>query len=110
VRQAQCALEVHGSNRGSWRDEGFFKRLLMGLQYEPQVIVTDKLRSYGVAQRQLLPGVEHRQSRYLNNRAENSHQPHATTRAADATIQIVSASPGLPLRPFTAISVPSDIN
>jgi putative transposase len=37
--------------------------------------VTDKLRSYGVAQRQLLPGVEHRQSRYLNNRAENSHRP-----------------------------------
>src|SRR4051794_11522904 len=45
----------------------FFKRLLKGLQYEPRVIVTDKLRSYGVAQHQLLPGVEHRQSRYLNN-------------------------------------------
>jgi len=29
----------------------------------------------GVAQRQLLPRVEHRQSRYLNNRAENSHRP-----------------------------------
>ena len=53
----------------------FFKRLLQGLQYEPRVIVTDKLRSYGVAQRQLLPGVEHRQSRYLNKRAENSHRP-----------------------------------
>ena len=53
----------------------FFKRLLQGLQYEPRVIVTDKQRSYGVAQRQLLPGVEHRQSRYLNNRAENSHRP-----------------------------------
>jgi putative transposase len=53
----------------------FFKRLLTGLQYEPRVIVTDKLLSYGVAQRQLLPGVEHRQSRYLNNRAENSHRP-----------------------------------
>jgi putative transposase len=39
------------------------------------VIVTDKLRSYGIAQRQLLPKVEHRQSRYLNNRAENSHRP-----------------------------------
>jgi putative transposase len=39
------------------------------------VIVTDKLRSYGVAKRQLLPDVEHRQSRYLNNRAENSHRP-----------------------------------
>ena len=45
------------------------------LQYVPRVIVTDKLRSYAVAQRQLLPKVEHRQSRYLNNRAENSHQP-----------------------------------
>src|ERR1700749_3575364 len=55
--------------------ERFFKRLLTGLHYEPRVIVTDKLRSYGVAQRQLLPGVEHRQSRYLNNRAENSHRP-----------------------------------
>jgi putative transposase len=45
------------------------------LQYVPRVIVTDKLRSYGVAQRELLPGVEHRQSRYLNIRAEHSHRP-----------------------------------
>jgi hypothetical protein len=37
------------------------------VQYVPRVIVTDKLRSYGVAQRQLLPGVEHRQSRYLTD-------------------------------------------
>jgi putative transposase len=53
----------------------FFRRLLKRLQYVPRVIVTDKLRSYGVAQRHLLPGVEHRRSRYLNNRAENSHRP-----------------------------------
>src|SRR4051812_11466873 len=53
----------------------FFMRLLTSLQYEARVIVTDKLRSYGVAQRQVLPHVEHRQSRYLNNRAENSHRP-----------------------------------
>ncbi len=52
----------------------FFKRLLTGLQYEPRGIVTDKLRSYGVAQRQLLPDVKHRQSRYLY-RAEHSHRP-----------------------------------
>jgi len=51
----------------------FFKKLLTGLQYVPRVIVTDKLRSYGVARRELLPQVEHQQSRYLNNRAENSH-------------------------------------
>jgi putative transposase len=53
----------------------FFRRLLKGLQYVPRVIVTDKLRSHGVAHRQLLPKAEHRQSRYLNNRAENSHRP-----------------------------------
>jgi hypothetical protein len=53
----------------------FFRQLLKGVQYVPRAIVTDKLRSYGVAQRQLLPGVEHRQSRYLHNRPENSHQP-----------------------------------
>jgi len=35
----------------------------------------DKLKSYGAAKREILPGVEHRQSRYLNNRCENSHRP-----------------------------------
>ena len=53
----------------------FFKRLLQGLEYEPRVLITDKLKSYGVAKRELLPDVEHRESRYLNNRAENSHRP-----------------------------------
>jgi hypothetical protein len=33
----------------------FFRRLLKGLQYVPRVIVTDKLRSYGVAQRSRMP-------------------------------------------------------
>jgi putative transposase len=53
----------------------FFRKLLKGLTYIPRVIVTDKLKSYGAAKREILPGVEHRQHRYLNNRAENSHQP-----------------------------------
>ena len=39
------------------------------------MLVTDKLRSYQAAHRAVMPSVEHRQSRYLNNRAENSHQP-----------------------------------
>jgi putative transposase len=42
----------------------FFRKLLKGLQYAPRVIVTDKLRSYAAAKRAILPGVEHRQSRY----------------------------------------------
>jgi putative transposase len=53
----------------------FFRQLLKGCQYVPRVLITDKLRSYGAAKREMLPGVEHRQHRYLNNRAEHSHQP-----------------------------------
>ena len=41
----------------------------------PRVIVTDKLRSYGAAHREVMPSVEHRSHKGLNNRAENSHQP-----------------------------------
>jgi putative transposase len=41
------------------------------LQYVPRVVVTDKLKSYGVARRALLPKVEHRQSRYLNGSGAN---------------------------------------
>src|SRR5687767_7445543 len=52
-----------------------FRKLLKRCQYIPRVIVTDKLRSDSAAKREVLPGVEHRQHRYLNNRAENSHQP-----------------------------------
>jgi putative transposase len=52
-----------------------FRKLLKGCQYVPRVLITDQLKSYGAAKRELLPGVEHRQHRYLNNRAENSHQP-----------------------------------
>ena len=53
----------------------FFRKLLKGCQYVPRVIVTDHLKTYGAARREVLPSVEHRQHRYLNNRAENSHQP-----------------------------------
>src|SRR2546426_3250485 len=53
----------------------FFRKLLKGLTYVPRVLVTDKLPSYGAAKREILPGVEHRQHRYLNNRAENPPQP-----------------------------------
>jgi putative transposase len=53
----------------------FFKRLLKKLQDEPRKIVTDKLRSYGVAHRELIPNTIHDTSQYANNRAELSHQP-----------------------------------
>ena len=53
----------------------FFKRLLKAHHGEPRKIVTDKLRSYGVARRELIPDTIHDTSRYANNRAELSHQP-----------------------------------
>ncbi len=53
----------------------FLRKLLKGCGYVPRVIITDKFGSYGAAKREVLPGVEHRQGRYLYNRAENSHQP-----------------------------------
>jgi putative transposase len=53
----------------------FFKKLLKGLRYVPRVVVADKLRSYGAALKEIMPSVEHRQHKGLNNRAELSHQP-----------------------------------
>lgn len=53
----------------------FFNRLLKTHRDEPQKIVTDKLRSYGVAHRELIPDSIHDTSQYANNRAELSHQP-----------------------------------
>jgi putative transposase len=53
----------------------FFRKLLRTCGRRPRVMITDKLRSYGAAKRVVMPSVTHRQHRYLNNRAENSHQP-----------------------------------
>ena len=53
----------------------FFRKLLKGLRYVPRVLITDKLPSYDAARREVLPSVEHRRHKGLNNRAENSHQP-----------------------------------
>ena len=55
--------------------ERFFRQLLQRTGCEPRVLITDKLRSYAAAKRTVMPKVPHRQHRYLNNRAENSHQP-----------------------------------
>ena len=63
------------SRRDSAATKRFFKRLLRRHGSEPREIVTDKLRSYGVAHRELIPDTIHNTSQYANNRAELSHQP-----------------------------------
>ncbi len=50
-------------------------RLLKKQGITPKRMITDKLRSYGAARRQVMPNVEHRSHKGLNNRAENSHVP-----------------------------------
>ncbi len=73
----------------------FFRKLLKGSQYVPRVIITDKLKSYGAAKREILPGVEHRQHKRLNNRAENSHQPTRLLERENAEVQISKTRPTL---------------
>ena len=86
------AVDQHGtvldilvtSRRDTKAATRFFRKLLTGLEYVPRVLVTDKLASYGAARHRVLRSVEHRQSKYLNNRAENSHQP---TRARERAMK-----------------------
>ena len=63
------------SRRDGAAAKRFFKRLLRNHGNEPRKIVTDKLKSYGVAHRKLIPESVHDTSQYANNRAELSHQP-----------------------------------
>src|SRR6478752_2397525 len=51
------------------------RKLLKRQGRPPRVLVTDKLASYPAAKKELMPGIEHRRHKGLNNRAENSHQP-----------------------------------
>ena len=76
VDQHGIVLDILVQSR---RDTGAAKRLLRKLLKRqgraPRVMITDKLASYGAAKKEIVPAVEHRQHKGLNNRAENSHQP-----------------------------------
>jgi putative transposase len=65
-------LQKHRDGKAAKR---FFKRLLKKNRGEPRKIITDKLRSYGVAHRELIPDSIHDTSQYANNKSELSHQP-----------------------------------
>ena len=76
VDQTGMVLDILVQSR---RDTQAAKRLLRKLLKKqmrpPRVMITDKLASYGAAKSELMPSVEHRKHKGLNNRAENSHQP-----------------------------------
>ncbi|CAO3360604.1 IS6 family transposase [Azospirillum palustre] len=76
VDQNRVVLDILvQSRRNTKAAKRFFRKLLKGLRYAPGVVVTDKLKSYAAAKREMKLDSEHRQSRYLDNRCEVSHQP-----------------------------------
>jgi putative transposase len=70
-------ISIGGKKHWLWwaAAKRLMRKLLKGQRHAPRVLITDKLRSYGAARRDVIPGVEHRSHKGLNNRAENSHQP-----------------------------------
>ena len=74
VDQAGKVLDILvQARRNAPAAKKFFRRLLKGLRYVPRVLVTE-LASYEVAHRRLMRSVEHRRSKYLNNRARAQGQ------------------------------------
>lgn len=68
-------LDILIQSRRNNRAAGRFLRKLFKAFGEPRVVVTDKLRSYGAALKELAPGIERRSHKGLNNRSEGSHRP-----------------------------------
>src|SRR5271169_3646858 len=109
----EVVISINGEKRYLWRavdQEGYVldeivqvhrntksaRRLLTRLLWKqgrlPKRIITDKLGSYGAARRKVMPKVEHRQHKGLNNRAENSHVP---IRKRERMMQGFRSWPGL---------------
>jgi putative transposase len=99
----EVCLTIHGEHHYLWRAvdqddtvldilvqrrrnkqaaKQFFRKLLKGLQSVPRVIITDKLKSYGAAKREILPGVEHRQSAIATTAVSTRIAPHANAHIA----------------------------
>jgi putative transposase len=67
--------EILQTRRDTKAAKRLLKRLLRKQGRPPRRMITDKLSSYAAARRQVMPDVEHRSHKGLNNRAENSHLP-----------------------------------
>ena len=69
VDQDSFVLEVLvQSRRDAKAAKRLMRKLLKGQGRSPRVMITDKLRSYGAAKQEIMPGVEHRSHKGLNNR------------------------------------------
>jgi putative transposase len=84
--------EIVQARRDTKAAKRLLKRLLKKQRCPPRRMITDKLGSYAAAKRQIMPAVEHRQHKGLNNRAENSHLP---LRRRERAMQGFRSSEGL---------------
>jgi putative transposase len=75
VDKAGMVLDVLVQSRRNKRAaKRLLRKLLKRQMRPPRVMIPDKLASYGAA-KEVVPSIEHRQHKGLNNRPENSHQP-----------------------------------
>jgi putative transposase len=89
VDQHGAALDILvTSRREAKAATRFFPKLFTKLEYVARVLVTDKLRSYGVAHRRLMASVEHRRSKYLNNRGRELASAHPPAGAGDEEVPL----------------------
>jgi putative transposase len=82
-------VQIHRNTKAARR---LLTRLLRKQKRPPKRFITDKLGSYAAARRAVMPTVEHRSHKGLNNRAENSHVP---IRKRERTMQGFRSWPGL---------------
>lgn len=68
----------------------FLKKRVATYGCDPRGLLTDKLRSYGAAKKGVIPDVDHRQRKGLNNRAVASHKP---TRQRERVMQKFKSPP-----------------
>jgi putative transposase len=90
--------EIVQNRRDTKAAKRLLNRLLRKQGGPPRRVITDKPASYAAAQRQIMPDVEHRSHKGLNNRAENSHLP---LRRRERAMQSFRSPGGL--QRFTAI-------
>ena len=83
---AMCWIYGSQSRRNKQAAKRFFRKLLKGLQYVPRVIIPDKLKSYGAAKREIMPGVEHRQHARVEQSSGELTSTDATTREENAAV------------------------
>ena len=90
--------EIVPNRRNTKAAKRLLTRLMKKQGVAPKRIITDKLPSYAAAKRQVMPSVEHRSHKGLNNRAENSHLP---LRKRERVMQGFRSAGGL--QRFTAV-------